>query len=89
MTGKERIFAVLNHQKPDRMPCFGANSTVTYEQMEKVQAFWPEGHENGEAMAKQALAAYTILGFDAVRVPFSMVNSKRIPRNIGFWLEII
>ncbi len=70
MTGKERIFAVLNHQKPDRMPCFGANSTVTYEQMEKVGAFWPEGHEKGEAMAKQALAAYTISGFDAVRVPF-------------------
>jgi len=70
VTGKERIFAVLNHQKPDRMPCFGANSTVTYEQMEKVGAFWPEGHEKGEAMAKQALAAYTISGFDAVRVPF-------------------
>ena len=70
MTGKERIMAVLNHQKPDRMPCFGANSTVTYEQMEKVGAFWPEAHENGEAMAKQAMAAYTMLGFDAVRVPF-------------------
>jgi [methyl-Co(III) methanol-specific corrinoid protein]:coenzyme M methyltransferase len=39
------------------MPCFGANSTVTYGQMEKVQAFWPEGHENGEVMAKQAMAA--------------------------------
>jgi len=70
VTGKERIFAVLNHQKPDRMPCFGANATVTYEQMEKVGAFWPEAHEKGEVMAKQALAAYTILGFDAVRVPF-------------------
>jgi len=70
VTGKERIFAVLNHQKPDRMPCFGANSTVTYEQMEKVQAFWPEAHEKGELMAKQAMAAYTMLGFDAVRVPF-------------------
>jgi [methyl-Co(III) methanol-specific corrinoid protein]:coenzyme M methyltransferase len=63
--------AVLNHQKPDRMPCFGANSTMTYEQMERVQAFWPEGHERGEAMAKQAMANYTVLGFDAVRVPFS------------------
>ena len=70
MTPKERIFAVLNHEKPDRMPCFGANSTVTYEQMEKVQAFWPDGHDKGEVMAKQALAAYTVLGFDAVRVPF-------------------
>ena len=71
MNAKERILAVLNHQKPDRMPCFGANSTVTYEQMENVQAFWPEGHENAEIMAKQAAAAYTELGFDAVRVPFS------------------
>lgn len=70
MNAKERVMAVLNHQKPDRMPCFGANSTVTYDQMEKVQAFWPEGHEKAEAMAKQALAAYTVLGFDAVRIPF-------------------
>jgi len=70
MNSKERVMSVLKHQKPDRMPCFGANSTVTYEQMEKVQAFWPEGHEKGEIMAKQAMAAYTILGFDAARVPF-------------------
>lgn len=70
MTPMERVMAVLNHEKPDRMPCFGANSTVTYDQMEKVKAFWPSGHDNGEDMAKQALAAYTVLGFDAVRVPF-------------------
>ncbi|MFH1929997.1 MAG: MtaA/CmuA family methyltransferase [Pseudomonadota bacterium] len=71
MNAKERVMAVLNHQEPDRMPCFGANSTVTYEQMDKVQAFWPEGHEKAETMAKLAMAAYTVLGFDAVRVPFS------------------
>ncbi|MGD8647616.1 MAG: MtaA/CmuA family methyltransferase [Desulfobacterales bacterium] len=70
MNAKERVMAVINHEKPDRMPCFGANSTVTYEQMEKVGAFWPEGHDKAEAMAKQALAAYTVLGFDAVRLPF-------------------
>ena len=62
--------AVLNHQKPDRMPCFAANCMATYEQMEAVQAFWPKAHEDGEAMAKLALASHTVLGFDAVRVPF-------------------
>jgi [methyl-Co(III) methanol-specific corrinoid protein]:coenzyme M methyltransferase len=36
--------AVLNREEADRMPRSGANSTVTYEQMEKVNAFWPEGH---------------------------------------------
>ena len=70
MNAKERVMAVINHQKPDRMPCFGANSTVTYEQMEKVGAYWPEGHVEAKAMAKQALAAYTVLGMDAVRLPF-------------------
>jgi [methyl-Co(III) methanol-specific corrinoid protein]:coenzyme M methyltransferase len=70
MNAKERVMAILNHRKPDRMPCFGANSTVTYDQMEKMKAFWPDGHVNGEVMARQALAASTVLGFDAVRVPF-------------------
>jgi len=70
MNSKERVMAVLNHQKPDRMPCFGANSTVTYEQMEKAGAYWPEGHDEAEPMAKQAMAAHTVLGFDAVRLPF-------------------
>ncbi len=57
MNSKERIMSVINHQVPDRMPCFGANSTVTYEQMETVQAFWPEAHANGELMAKRPLPA--------------------------------
>jgi [methyl-Co(III) methanol-specific corrinoid protein]:coenzyme M methyltransferase len=70
MNAKQRVMGMLNHQKTDRMPCFGANSTATYDQMEKVQAFWPQAHENGEAMAKLALAAHRVLGFDAVRVPF-------------------
>jgi [methyl-Co(III) methanol/glycine betaine-specific corrinoid protein]:coenzyme M methyltransferase len=71
MNSKERIFSVLAHKEPDRMPCFGANATVTYDQMKAVQVFWPEGHERGEAMARQAMAAHSVLGFDAVRVPFS------------------
>ena len=77
MNAKERVMAVINHQKPDRMPCFGANCMATYEQMEKVQAFWPKAHEDGETMAKLALASYTVLGFDAVRVPFCQTFEAR------------
>ncbi len=77
MNAKERVMAVLNHQKPDRMPCFGANCMVTYEQMEEVQAFWPKAHEDGETMAKLALASHTVLGFDAVRVPFCQTFEAR------------
>ncbi len=74
MKGRERVMRVLRGEKPDRMPCFGAGSTVTYGQMEAVQAFWPEGHLHAEAMAQQALAAHTVLGFDAVRVPFCLTT---------------
>jgi [methyl-Co(III) methanol-specific corrinoid protein]:coenzyme M methyltransferase len=70
MIGKERVTKVFNHQKPDRMPRFGANATPTSEQMEKVGSCYPDAHEKAEAMAKAAMAAFTLLGFDAVRVPF-------------------
>jgi [methyl-Co(III) methanol-specific corrinoid protein]:coenzyme M methyltransferase len=70
MTPKERVMTVFNHEKPDRMPCLCVNGTPTYEQMETVRAFWPEGHERAEDMAKLAIAASTVLGFDAVRAPF-------------------
>ena len=70
MTPKERVMKVFSHEKPDVMPCFCVNSTPTYEQMEKVGAYWPEAHERAEPMAKLAMAAYSVLGFDAVRAPF-------------------
>jgi [methyl-Co(III) methanol-specific corrinoid protein]:coenzyme M methyltransferase len=38
--------------------------------MDAAKAFWPEGHEKGETMARLALAAHSVIGFDAVRVPF-------------------
>ena len=41
MNARERVIGMLNGEKPDRMPCFGANSTVTYDQMEKVQIWDP------------------------------------------------
>ena len=77
MNSKERVMAALNNQKPDRMPCFGANCMATYAQMEEVQAFWPKAHEDGETMARLALASHTILGFDAVRVPFCQTFEAR------------
>lgn len=70
MTPKERVLKVFNREKPDVMPCFCVNSTPTYEQMEKTGAHWPEANEKAEPMAKLAMAAFTELGFDAVRVPF-------------------
>ncbi len=73
MTPRERVMAVMqpdSDQQPDRAPCFGADSTATYEQMEELNASWPEALYDAALMAKLALGAHTVLGFDAVRVPF-------------------
>jgi len=71
MTTKKQIFLDgLLGKAVDRIPVFCANQTATYEQMEKLQAFWPEAHFHWQPMAALAEGAHTIVGFDAVRVPF-------------------
>ncbi|MHB8869546.1 MAG: MtaA/CmuA family methyltransferase [Thermoleophilia bacterium] len=70
MTHKERMLAALAGEPVDRTPVFSANQTATYDQMDAAGAAWPEAHQKAEPMAKLALAAYTELGFDAVRVPY-------------------
>lgn len=70
MTKKELFLNALVGKKGARVPVFCANQTSTYEQMEAFQAFWPEAHYQGDLMATLAEGAHSILGFDAVRVPF-------------------
>ncbi|MCL2142510.1 MAG: MtaA/CmuA family methyltransferase [Methanimicrococcus sp.] len=71
-TPKERLNRVLNKQEVDRMPAVCFTQTATVEQMEAIGVFWPEAHENPEMLAKLAEAAHTIVGFEAVRVPFDI-----------------
>ena len=70
MTSKERFLNKLSGKAVDRTPVFCADQTGIYEEMDELQVFWPEAHQKGEDMAKLALAAFTMAGFDAVRVPF-------------------
>lgn len=70
MNHKERMLAALAGQPVDRPPVFSANQTGTYELMDATGAEWPEAHQLAEPMAKLAAGAATVLGFDAVRVPY-------------------
>ncbi|MBU2601216.1 MAG: MtaA/CmuA family methyltransferase [Actinobacteria bacterium] len=70
MTSKERVLAALAGLPVDRPPVFSANQTATYAQMDACGAEWPEAHQKAESMAKLALAAHSVLGFDAVRAPY-------------------
>jgi [methyl-Co(III) methanol-specific corrinoid protein]:coenzyme M methyltransferase len=70
MTGKERLLAALEGRETDRPSVFSANQTGTYSQMDATGAEWPEAHQQAEPMARLALGAWSVLGLDAVRVPY-------------------
>lgn len=52
------------------MPVIPVCQSATLEQMDQVGAHWPEAHLEADEMAELAGAAYSVLGMDAVRVPF-------------------
>jgi [methyl-Co(III) methanol-specific corrinoid protein]:coenzyme M methyltransferase len=70
MSGKELFLTALKGGKTPRPAVFSADQTGTYQLMENVSAYWPEAICNAKEMAKLAATAHTIIGFDAVRVPF-------------------
>lgn len=70
MSGKERVMAAFNQQPVDQIPVFSVCQHATWDQMDKLQVYWPEANKQGEAMAALAAGGYTICGFDAVRVPY-------------------
>jgi len=70
MTPRDRVLAALKGGQTDCMPVICVNQHATYEQMEKLGAGWPEAHNNAEKMAALAAGGYSILGLDAVRVPY-------------------
>jgi [methyl-Co(III) methanol-specific corrinoid protein]:coenzyme M methyltransferase len=87
MSNRERFLAKMAGQETDRTPVFCADQTATYEQMEHLQAFWPEAHCKAKDMATLASGAYHMLGFDAVRVPFCQTIEAEVlgctPKHAG------
>lgn len=71
-TPKERLARALTGQPVDRMPAICVTQTGTVEQMEACGAFWPEANGDAEKMATLAEAGHTVVGFEAVRVPFDI-----------------
>ncbi len=67
---EERFFKAVKQLKVDRLPVLSANSAVTAEIMEKLQIFMKDAYSDSKKMAELASTAYTILGFEAVGVPF-------------------
>jgi [methyl-Co(III) methylamine-specific corrinoid protein]:coenzyme M methyltransferase len=71
-TPKERLARALTGQPVDRMPAVSVTQTGTVAQMEACGAFWPEANYDAQKMATLAEAGHTVVGFEAVRVPFDI-----------------
>lgn len=74
MTTRERFMAALRGEEVDRLPVISVCQHATYEQMEKLDSYWPDALYNAELMAKLAAGGQSILGFDAIRVPFCQTH---------------
>jgi MtaA/CmuA family methyltransferase len=66
MTSRQRVINALRGEEVDYAPVANPNSIVTRDMQEKVGAYFPEAHHNGEIMAKLALAGHTVCGYDNV-----------------------
>jgi len=77
-TPKERLYRALRKQQVDRMPAVCFTQTATVEQMEACGAYWPKAHADAEKMATLAEAAHTVVGFEAVRVPFDITAEAEL-----------
>ncbi len=67
---KERFFRSLEFSEIDRPPVLSANSAVTAEIMEELGIYMKDAYSDPFKMAELASTACTILGFEAVGVPF-------------------
>ncbi len=75
MTGRTRFLAALSRRQPADRPVFGTGtSIVCRELMDRVGAWFPEGHTDAEKMAALALTGHTVLGFDVVMPLFSVCH---------------
>lgn len=74
MTSRERFMAALTGKEVDRLPVVSICQHVTYDQMEKLNVFWPHAYHDSKLMAELAGGGYSILGFDAVRLPFCQTH---------------
>jgi len=77
-TPKERLYRALRKQPVDRMPAVCFTQTATIEQMEASGAFWPDAHADAQKMATLAEAGHTVVGFEAVRVPFDITAEAEL-----------
>lgn len=74
MTSKRRYLSAILGGRVDRTPVGSPTSVATVEQMERLDAPFPDVHLDAVKMARLASGAVDILGYDAIMPVFSVVQ---------------
>ncbi len=73
MKPREIILDILSKKETPRRAIANPVSSITIEQMEIMNSFFPEAHYDAKKMFELSRANYEILGFDAIMPVFSVV----------------
>ncbi|MGM0366227.1 MAG: uroporphyrinogen decarboxylase family protein [Actinomycetota bacterium] len=73
MTPREIALSQLLGKDTTKKAVFNPVSSVTVEQMEIMNSFFPQAHTDAKKMYELARASYEVLGYDAVMPLFSVV----------------
>ncbi len=85
MTPRERLLTAVRRRRVRPVPVGALTQSATLAQMEAVNAWWPEAHQDAEAMARLAAAAREVVGFDFVRVPFDQtIEAELLGAEVDF-----
>ena len=85
MNKRERLLKALKGEATDRPAVFCANSTATQQQAEIFGLKWPFFHQKAEEMAKMAVGAHEVFGFDGVRLPFCQtIEAEALGCEVGY-----
>jgi [methyl-Co(III) methanol-specific corrinoid protein]:coenzyme M methyltransferase len=85
MTPKERIVKLLSKEPIDSMPVFSGQGMVTIQAIEKMGIRFAQVHGSADYMARSALTAAEMFGFDAVIIPYDMCT---VPEALGRGVSI-
>jgi len=73
MNSRDIILNILSKKKVPRRGVVNPVSSITIEQMEIMNSFFPEAHYNAKKMFELSRSNYEVLGFDAIMPIFSVV----------------
>ena len=67
---RERILRMLDRERTGEVFCSSMVTSVTWDQMNALDVYWPDAHTDPDLMVKLAESQYTLLGFQSVRSGF-------------------